>query len=344
MPNSHFKTHLKNNTEDGYVLGLVLVFFLIFSMIGLTLLKMAGDESVFAANYYHKVKAFYLAEQGIQRGVWLVNNVSSDAATYSNENVDVKFDENELTLTATGYSGQVQKTIRATLEGGSSVAWPYVLYSDSYGIEITNGYGQISGDIHSNSSIKILNHKHDGNQTVAPPTVPPPDIDWDYYKKRAIEQGHYSKSYIILSPGWNSGSGIWYGEGPVYLWNYPDFEGTIISKGMVYIFGNNSTITAQSGYPAIITKDYLYINGTNIKINGLICNASNNENKPTWLNSNGLKITGAVLSTAPIRKNNTGETTITYDENILSDIQGIEINGQGTTGAEVQISYWEELH
>jgi len=94
---------------------MVMVFFVIFSMMGLAFLKMASHENIQALNNYHRVQALYNAEAGIHKGLWLANKVSPAAATFADGTVSVVYDSVNLTLTAIGTSGSMQDSIRVTL-------------------------------------------------------------------------------------------------------------------------------------------------------------------------------------------------------------------------------------
>lgn len=329
--------------EKGYVLGMVLIFFLIFSIIGLSILEMAGDERVFAARYSHKVQAFYNAEAGINRGIWLANKVSLSAATFSNSTVNVVYDSTTKIMTATGTSGQNERIVRVTLQGsGGEDIWPYVLYSDTQGIEFTKGDGEIKGDIHSNTSITISGHDVDGDQTVAPPAVDVPTVDWDYYKQAAIAQGKYRTGYLILNTSYETGDGIWYCEGPIYMWNYEGLEGTLVSRNSVYLFGSKNTIEAPDSLPAIIAERLIYFMGNEIQIEGSIFNLGTNPvYMQTLINCQKLELDGSIITKGLIRKNsNNSETNIKYKKKYVEDIMGIDYQFES---GDLQIFTWSEI-
>ena len=107
--------------QRGYILGLVMVFFVVFSIIGLSFIKMGSNERIHAFKDYHKEKAYYYAHSGIHKGLWRVSKISNAAGTFSDATVNVVYDSVSLTMTATGTSGNVQDSIRVTLRstGGS---------------------------------------------------------------------------------------------------------------------------------------------------------------------------------------------------------------------------------
>ncbi len=91
-----------------------MIFFLVFTLLGLAFLRMAGDERIHVHNYQDHLKAFYNAENGIYKGLYLLNKVSKAAATFSNDSVIVAFDSTNLIMTAEGISGTVHDSIKVT--------------------------------------------------------------------------------------------------------------------------------------------------------------------------------------------------------------------------------------
>jgi len=107
-------------SEDGFVVGIVMIFFLVFTTIGLSALKTGGFEKLHAARYYHKSKAFYRAEAGLHIAIFRLNHVSPAAAAFSNERMHVYFDSSASRLTAVGFSGSVTDTLFLTVQPVSS--------------------------------------------------------------------------------------------------------------------------------------------------------------------------------------------------------------------------------
>jgi len=105
--------------QRGYILGLVMVFFVVFSIMGLTFMEMGKFESIAGSNNYDKLKALYNAEAGIHKGLWLANKVSKAAATFSDATVSVVYDSVNHKMTATGQSGSITDSIRVTTSSGT---------------------------------------------------------------------------------------------------------------------------------------------------------------------------------------------------------------------------------
>ncbi|MFQ5707760.1 MAG: hypothetical protein ACE5HO_09945 [bacterium] len=103
-------------SQAGYILGLVLVFFVIFTILGLSFIRLGGYEQLQAVQALNKANAFYNAESGIQKGLWLLNRVSTGQASYSDATVTVVFDSANQTLTAVGQSGNASSTIQVAVD------------------------------------------------------------------------------------------------------------------------------------------------------------------------------------------------------------------------------------
>ncbi len=101
--------------ERGYVLGLVMVFFVVFTILGLAFIKMQGFERLHVFNYDQKTSAFYRAEGGIYKGMWLLNTVSKAAATFSDATVTVVYDSVNKEMKATGIAGSTLDSIKVSV-------------------------------------------------------------------------------------------------------------------------------------------------------------------------------------------------------------------------------------
>lgn len=101
--------------EHGYILGLVMIFFIIFTILGLSFIRMGGAEQLSASNFEQRTRAFYRAENGIQKGMWRLNHVSKAAATFSEANISVTYDSVNYNMVSVGTAGGFQDSIRVTV-------------------------------------------------------------------------------------------------------------------------------------------------------------------------------------------------------------------------------------
>ncbi len=107
---------VRSHTDQrGYILGVVLIFFLVFTLLGLAFIRMADLEGISALKHAHKSRAYYYAAAGIHKGLWRLNSIGKAAASFSDSMATVVFDSTSNTLTATSSVGAVSQAIRATL-------------------------------------------------------------------------------------------------------------------------------------------------------------------------------------------------------------------------------------
>ena len=111
------KCSLFSKDQSGFILGLVMVFFVVFTIMGLGFMEMSFHERVRSLTNYDKMRAFYAAQAGIHRGIWLAWKVSKAEATYSEPTVSVVYDSVNQVITATGLAGSVSDSIRVSLNG-----------------------------------------------------------------------------------------------------------------------------------------------------------------------------------------------------------------------------------
>lgn len=323
--------------QHGFILGLVLIFFLIFTILGLTFIEMSRSERVQVFNYYEKIKAYYYAEGGIQKALWLLNQVSAAQATFTDATVSVIYDANNLKLTATGQSGNAQKSIQVTLV--PSDVWPYVLFTDTKKLELKKGKGTVTGNIHSNDKVDIDYKKYTVNGTVteAAPTVTAPTVDWTFFKTAAIAAGQYFTSDIKFNSAGSPYSGVWYTTKKVKINKDAVINGTIVAKKDVKFEGDNTSVTATpSNYPAIISGKKIKVDRDGAQITGFVY--CDDDFRPKGDN---LTLIGVVVAIKKIDHADGDNKVITYNSNYAQNIAGINFNVVGNS--KYKISRWEEL-
>lgn len=110
-----FKSQLVTE-QSGFILGLVLIFFLIFTILGYGLIEMAGHESIQVVKYYNRMQAFYNAEAGIHKSLWLLNCVSAKSASFSDGTVKVTYHSSKKKIISQGIAGKTNYSIEVLLE------------------------------------------------------------------------------------------------------------------------------------------------------------------------------------------------------------------------------------
>jgi len=221
-------------SENGSVLGMVMVFFLFVSIIGTTLLSLASQEIMLSRSDIQKVQSEYYAESGLNIALWRMNHAADGLAAFSNNIATVEVDTNLMILTSIGTSGEKSTTIQ----------WKY-FEDHPFNHIITFGQNLDT----SNFTLTSMS-AHDATQFEELPTV-----DMFYYY--SIADYIYTGDQHFNSP---LPSGIHYVNGHVDAGNGTYLDGTLIAtKGIK--FTGHVTINAQKVpgtniyYPALIACD-----------------------------------------------------------------------------------------
>lgn len=113
--------------ETGSVLGLVLIYFVIFTILGMAFINIGGFEMMSTSRYYDRVRALYRAESGVHKSVWRLNKVAASSASFSDSTVSVVYKPARKQLTAVGKAGNVRKTVLVTLTNTGPLAPAYTI-------------------------------------------------------------------------------------------------------------------------------------------------------------------------------------------------------------------------
>lgn len=234
-----FKFLLKwiGEDESGYIMQLVMIFFFILTILGIGILHMASQEGIQTIRQEKRIKAFYQAQGGMNKAIWRINHVGNWAGTFNTADHSVSFDSTTNKLTATGYSGNVGRSIEVYLERDHPFRH-IISYHN-----MSSGWG----------SITIFTEGHEAQKYDDFPTV---DLNyWD-----SIADYHYTGSQVFqnMVP-----SGIHYVDGDVTFGNASMINGTIVASGSVRLTGNALISSGKLPgsdyyYPAIISADSVY--------------------------------------------------------------------------------------
>ncbi|MFA4839333.1 MAG: pilus assembly PilX N-terminal domain-containing protein [Candidatus Neomarinimicrobiota bacterium] len=243
----------KIKSEDGSILGMVLVFFLILTIVGTAFLTLASQESMLSAKQYHRTRAFYRAESGLNIALWRINHGADGFGTFSTDTVTVEFDTVTNILRATGTSGSAERTLQVNLfqdhPFNHIVSYRTALDTSNFYLENLNGH-----DIQTYTQM--------------------PQVDLSYYISHANYYYTGDISFTGVMP-----PGIHYVNGDVTMKNETVLNGTLIVTGSVKFVGL-VTINAQLipdttiYYPALVSGDTAHtseIGGNpNLMINGAV--------------------------------------------------------------------------
>lgn len=221
--------------QAGFILGLVLVFFAIFTIIGVAFIQLSGDERIETRKHYQRIKAFYLAEGGIQRTLWVMNRVSPAKASYSNDSVSVVYDAAKKIITATGQAGSAKRVVRVMLE----IDHPFrhiVSYRKSLKMD------------KSQSSLSYVR----GAEPKRFSRFPLPDLS--YYKSIADTVIDLGGSKRVELSG-KKLKGIVFINGKVKLRNHVTLNGTLVATNDIE-FDGASEIHAQQNFLSLSGKGF----------------------------------------------------------------------------------------
>jgi Tfp pilus assembly protein PilX len=323
--------------QNGYILGLVMIFFLVFTLLGLAFLRMAGDERIHVHNYQDHLKAFYNAEHGIYKGLYLLNKVSKAAATFSNDSVIVAYDSTNLTITAEGISGSVHDSIKVYLQA----TWPYVLYSDTDKLEMKKGSGTVTGDIHSNFDVEEFEFTLIGDSTEVIPDIAVPTIDWSFFETKAKDVSQYSTARITFTSAGSPYSGVWYTTDSVDVESGATINGTVVAENQIDIQANATVTATPSNYPAVLAKKNKGKNDAFFQENGVQITGFVYSGEEIKLKSDNFILNGGLVASTKLHDSKGESQTITLDTDYLTDLLGVIFTSQ--PGLVFTITKWEKL-
>lgn len=224
----------KIKSEDGSILGMVLVFFLILTIVGTAFLTLASQESMLSAKQYHRTRAFYRAESGLNIALWRINRGADGFGTFSTDTVTVEFDTVTNILRATGTSGTAERTLQVSL------------YQDHPFNHIVAYKTQLDTSNYTLNYLKDRGIKH---------FDPLPGVNNAYYD--SIANFHHVGDTSFSAP---LNSGIHYIDGNVWMKSGSSLIGTLVVTGGIKFTGTVSIQAQQMPgsslyYPAIVVGD-----------------------------------------------------------------------------------------
>jgi len=221
-------------SEDGSILGMVMIFFLILTIIGTAFLSMAAQEGKLSTRSVQRTRALASAESGINIGLWRLNHGPDSQGTFSNSSMSVTYDSVAQILTSTGTSVSVSKTVSVELwrdhPFNHIVAYKTQLDTSNY----------------------TLNHLEDHGIRHFDPL---PGVDTAYYN--SIADYHHVGDTSFSAPLDN---GIHYIDGDVTMKNNSSLIGTLFVTGGIKFVGTVSVQAQQMPdsslyYPAVVVGD-----------------------------------------------------------------------------------------
>ena len=324
--------------EKGGVSMLFSIFvFLVLALFALVSSSMVTLESRSSANFAQITEAQYLAEAGIQYGIGLA--LAGESLPYA-EIVPMYGGEFRLTLvdlttftevTSLGIFGDTKKTIEVLL-GSADFSETKAAVSGN-DVKFQGGSGTVTGGVHGNNAVIVdLPNSVDGPITTAPPAIPPPVVDWLFFKNKAIAAGQFVAGDKTFNNAGSPYTGVWYLEGKAFFTNNSELKGTIVAENDVEFDDNIIKVTATPRrMPAVVCGNSVKNNGTNLVIKGLIYSA--NDFVHSGIN---MTVLGAIIAVNTVDGSGLNKT-ITLDLSYTTDISGLGVPGN------LEIASWKEL-
>lgn len=164
--NKYIKTHHVLKKQSGTALINTLIFSMILTTVGVALVSMVMMGFRFTSNKRISAEAQTIAEGGIDKAIWSLNNQPGYSGESNNNlgngyfNVNIN-DESADTkvVTSTGYVGNISKTVRVkvvTSSSSTSVAFHYGVQVGSLGITMSNN-ASVLGNIYAQGTLSAGN-------------------------------------------------------------------------------------------------------------------------------------------------------------------------------------------
>lgn len=227
---------------------------------------------------------------------------------------------------ATGSFGGIQKTVQTMMKPYES--WPYAMYSD-IDIDLDNGSGTISGNVHSNGTLDINGgYTVNGTVTHGFPNINSPTVDSTFFKNKAIAAGQYVNGNYTFTPAGSPYTDVWYITGDADIQGGTVINGTLyVGNRCEFIGANINITTASPNYPALVVGERArgdQPSYDNINITGLIYCGEKWETK-----GDNITLTGALITLDRIRNEGTN-FVLTHDEIYTGDVAGVTFESDST--------------
>lgn len=311
----------------------IMVFLIMITLIAImgAFLYMTSVQTKAVGNDSSDAKALWIAQGGIQQVFYKLKNDSS----YTNNptqltgnlgdgsySVTVTKDGINYSINSVGTVGSASRTITQTVTAALlPEAYQYAAY--------------VGGSIlTTNSTGLIIESQKTGGANF-------PTVDFaSYYAATPVGQ-RVANGYTFTG----TKTGLWYVSGSAMINGGSTINGTIIAEGAIATGGtrNKIIISPPANYPALVSKKNIDFNSVkNSTINGLVyAGAGTVAYNINLASSQGLTITGTIISKASLSVSNTKNLHIYYDSNIANN-PPLYISGGGATGQVVPQKDWNE--
>lgn len=208
------KRILKN--EEGSILGIAMIYFLIFSIMGLAVLTLAAHWQITNLEEVHDVKNRYAVESTLNLALWRINSGSNSLANFELNSTTSQYSDstNFLTVTTNRWNKPHQIKVRMGED-----------HHFNHGVAAKQNLG--------GSHTLTVSSAHKFRKFDFLPT-----IDITYFENNAVgihDSSSFSLANDTLSPGIHLFEGDWIILTDMYL------EGTLVFRGTnIFFFGENT--------------------------------------------------------------------------------------------------------
>lgn len=131
--------------QSGGVLIMVMVFFLVFTIIGTAYLSLAALEGRSSIAQYQRTRAFLLAESALNLSLWRINHGPDYLGTFSNDSLAAVYDSTTYILTGTGFAGNATRQLQVQLfkdhPFNHIVSYQTLLDTSNFSLSSMTGHG-----------------------------------------------------------------------------------------------------------------------------------------------------------------------------------------------------------
>jgi len=125
----------QKNNQSGFLLGLVGVFFVLFTISGVTLLHMAYQSKLGTMDSVQKLKNKYDVESMVNLSLWEINTGTSVLETYGIPEINSDYTDSTGQLTVSTERYNIPFRIGVTLEANTGIyedVWPMRISAGSW--------------------------------------------------------------------------------------------------------------------------------------------------------------------------------------------------------------------
>jgi len=319
---------MKASDKKGVILGIVLIYMLIMTILGYGILHLSYANSIQTNKSVFSNQAFWLADAGIEQVLCKLTTDSPAGYRQSptgfsgsggilnnyNGNYAVSVDKGDPDLTiftSRGTYGQLNnRSVSYTL--------PNAFFSPLY----------YDKNAHCDEGITF--------QGGAPtPGTVPSSMDLSYYSNAAQAAGQYVPGNKTFSAGVYSG--IWYVGRRATIESGVTINGSVIAANGIDFNGSNIVINPTLPYPALVTNGNLNINSDSaITVRGVVYVGGN----ILAQNNSYSSFTGTIITGGNVNYQNAQAVVVTYDPAVISNPPpGLDFPGMPSAGD----SYWREV-